>query len=286
MERFRCPEKTRFGFKLSTRLFSALGELCLNISSKHQIARVGRIQPDLHLAMKPGAMLGGILLLFDELAHEVTQKLGTSPVAGLRSRCKIFFQLFFNPEGESRFIHCTQPNGQGHVDLDVAQRFPALGLLGTTDHVCNAAMRRDALKGRPNTVSGVCTQMLAASVRWRLALDHDRLEHRIELRSVMPNGPGHDGRQRHATAAHSKVPLAPIFPPSVGLAQTTSPAYFAYFAYFANGALSMASSTPGHLQNCLRTLCQSVSAEITLGEATTPGDLSTILVMRGPHSQR
>src|SRR5438552_407596 len=49
------------------------------------------------------------------------------------------------------------------------------------------------------------TEVLAAPRAWRLALNHDGLQHGIELRDVMLIGPGHDERQRDATAVHQQV---------------------------------------------------------------------------------
>lgn len=88
-----------------------------------------------------------------------------------------------------------------------------LGLLGTTDHMRDVAVCLDDRHGRAAAIPGVRTQMLAASLGWRLALDHDGLEHRIELSNVMSVGPGHDERQRDTTAVDQEVALAAIFSP-------------------------------------------------------------------------
>ena len=54
-------------------------------------------------------MISRILLLFDEVTHEITQELGASPVTGFGSRCKTFLQFFFDPKGKSSFSHCDNP---------------------------------------------------------------------------------------------------------------------------------------------------------------------------------
>ena len=88
-----------------------------------------------------------------------------------------------------------------------------IGLGATTDDLSNVAARLDNLQGTPAPISSVRAQVLAAPGAWRLALDHDGIQHLIELRDVMRIGPGHDERQRDATAVHQQVSLAPIFFP-------------------------------------------------------------------------
>lgn len=86
-------------------------------------------------------------------------------------------------------------------------------LLASIDHVRNVAMVQDDLHGRLASIARVCTQMLAASLRRFLALDHDGLKHRINLGDVVLIGPGHDDRQRDATPVHQQVTLAALFFP-------------------------------------------------------------------------
>ena len=74
-------------------------------------------------------------------------------------------------------------------------------------------MRFDDLQGTSASIAGICTQMLAAPRGRGLALDHDGLQHLIELRDVMLIGSGHDERQRDATGVHQQVSLAPLFSP-------------------------------------------------------------------------
>ena len=74
-------------------------------------------------------------------------------------------------------------------------------------------MRLDDLQCAPASVPSVGAQVLAAPGDWGLALDHDGLQHLIELRDVMLIGPGHDERQRDATAVHQQVSLAAFFFP-------------------------------------------------------------------------
>ena len=62
-------------------------------------------------------------------------------------------------------------------------------------------------------VAGVGAQMLAPAIRRILAIDHDRVEHLVEPFAVMNVGPGHDDRQRNATAVHQQVALGALFSP-------------------------------------------------------------------------
>ena len=88
-----------------------------------------------------------------------------------------------------------------------------IGLCAATHDVRNVAMRFDDLQCTPAAVAVVGAKVLAASNAWRLALDHDCAKHLIELSDVMSIRPGHDERQRDATAVHQQVSLAPLFFP-------------------------------------------------------------------------
>ena len=77
----------------------------------------------------------------------------------------------------------------------------------------DVAVRLDDLQCMPTSISGVSAQVLAATHARRLALDHDGLQHGVELRDVMLIGPGHDERQRDATSVHQQMTLAPLFFP-------------------------------------------------------------------------
>ena len=88
-----------------------------------------------------------------------------------------------------------------------------IGLLATINDVRDVAVRLDNLQRRPTSVTGIGAQVLAAPGAWGLALDHDGPQHLIELGDVMFIGPGHDERQRNATAVHQQVSLAPLFSP-------------------------------------------------------------------------
>ena len=88
-----------------------------------------------------------------------------------------------------------------------------IGLLATINDVRNVAVRLNDRQCTPTSVSGIGAQVLAAPRAWRLAFDHDGLQYGIELRDVMLIGPGHDERQRDATAVHQQVALAPLFFP-------------------------------------------------------------------------
>jgi len=73
----------------------------------------------------------------------------------------------------------------------------------------------DDLQRRPTSVTSIGAQVLAAPHAWRLALDHDGLQHGIELRVVMLIGLGHDERQGDATPVHQQVALAAFFFPDL-----------------------------------------------------------------------
>ena len=95
-----------------------------------------------------------------------------------------------------------------------------ISLRASTDDMRNVAVRLDDFQCTPTSVSGVSTQVLTAPRRWGIASDHDGLQHWVELRNVMLIGPGHDERQRDATAVHQQVPLAAFFfPDQLGCAR-------------------------------------------------------------------
>ena len=106
------------------------------------------------------------------------------------------------------------------ADLDnpapgLLRRISLLGLRlrAATHDVRDVAMRLDDLQRRSAPIARVGAQVLAASNARRLALDHDGLKHHVDLRHVMLIRPGHDERQRDATAVHQQVSLAPLFFP-------------------------------------------------------------------------
>ena len=95
-------------------------------------------------------------------------------------------------------------------------------------------MRLDDLQGTPAAVARVGTQVLAAPLARCLALDHDGLQHCVELRARHAHWP----RSRRATTGrHGRPPAGgaccPFFPRSVGLRPTAS---------CASGALNIAPS--------------------------------------------
>jgi hypothetical protein len=59
------------------------GESGSYFSGGGQVAGIGRVLADLHLAPEPGVMFSCFLLLSNEVTHEVTQQLGASAVAAL-----------------------------------------------------------------------------------------------------------------------------------------------------------------------------------------------------------
>ena len=86
-------------------------------------------------------------------------------------------------------------------------------LLRAADHMGNVAVAVDDLQRRLASISGIQAQMLGATLRRHLALDHDGRQDGVELRDIMPVRPGHDERQGDATAVDQQVTLASIFSP-------------------------------------------------------------------------
>ena len=124
------------------------------------------------------------------------------------------FELLVSNQQLAKPIEPTVAN-LDHPAPRLFGRVPLLGIgfIAPTHDVGDVAVRLDDQQGRSPTVAGIGTQVLAASLAGWLALDHDGLQHRIELRDVMLIGPCHDDRQRDATTVHQQVALAPIFSP-------------------------------------------------------------------------
>ena len=134
-------------------------------------------------------------------------------------------------------------------------------------------MRFDDLHRPSASISSIGTQVLPAPGVRCLALDHDGLQHLVELGDVMLIGPGHDERQRDATAVHQQVALAPFFfPRSVGLGPT---------ACCAKGALNMAPSMLCHRQ-AMPSIC-SYSANPAFQTASNTPALSHSRNVCAPH---
>lgn len=72
----------------------------------------------------------------------------------------------------------------------MAFEFP--GLLATSLHVGNVAMIQDGFHRWCAAVAGIGTQVFRAPFRWHRALDLNGLEHRLQLRHIMPIRAGHD----------------------------------------------------------------------------------------------
>jgi hypothetical protein len=86
----RCPLSRKFG---------------LDVRRWNQVASIGRVQADLHLATKPRVMIARLLLLLHEVPHEVPQKLGARAVPGFRGSGKLVLQSFIDPEGKRCVAH-------------------------------------------------------------------------------------------------------------------------------------------------------------------------------------
>src|SRR5438045_7588594 len=88
-----------------------------------------------------------------------------------------------------------------------------VGFSAPIDDVRDVAVVLDGAKVLLTAVACVGTQMLASSIRRILARDDDGSEHFVQPLAVMDVGPGHDERQRDATAVHQQVALAAFFSP-------------------------------------------------------------------------
>ena len=97
--------------------------------------------------------------------------------------------------------------------LLVGMALPGLLLLRSTGDMRNIAMPLNDLQRGLATISGIQAQMLGATLRRHLALDHDGRQDGVELRDIMPVRSGHDERQGDATPVDEQVTLASIFFP-------------------------------------------------------------------------
>ena len=89
------------------------------------------------------------------------------------------------------------------------------GLFSSLFDVRYLAVFFDDLQGRRSCVARVGTQVLVAPEREIGFLNHDGIEHSLQLRHIMPVGSCHDERQRDAISVHQKMALAPIFFPDL-----------------------------------------------------------------------
>ncbi len=88
-----------------------------------------------------------------------------------------------------------------------------ISLSAASDDMRDVAVVFDGAKVFRAPVASVSTQVLVSSMRWILAFDDDGVEDRVKALAVMDVGPGHDERQRDATAVHQQMPLAALFFP-------------------------------------------------------------------------
>ena len=77
----------------------------------------------------------------------------------------------------------------------------------------NVAMLLNDLPRWGAGIASIGAQVFVSPDRWVGALNHDGSKHRLQLRNIMPIGPGHDERQRDARTVHQQMALAPIFSP-------------------------------------------------------------------------
>lgn len=97
-----------------------------------------------------------------------------------------------------QFAEAVEP---AMADLDNPAPRPPLrvapfvvGLLAAVDNMRNVTVAQDHFHCSLASIARVGTQVFVAPLRRRLALDHDGLEHRIDLGDVVLIGPGHDDR--------------------------------------------------------------------------------------------
>ena len=81
------------------------------------------------------------------------------------------------------------------------------------DHMRDIAMRQNHGHGAFATIAGIGAQMFGATLLWSRSLDHDGIEHDLNLRHVVRVGSRHDERQRDATPVHQQVAFAAVFFP-------------------------------------------------------------------------
>lgn len=124
------------------------------------------------------------------------------------------FELFV---ADKQFAEAIEPAMADfdHPASGLLRRIAALdvSLLAAIDDMRDVAVRFDGSQVVRAAVSGIGAQVLAATKRGRRALDHDGAEDFIDALAVIDVGPGHDERQRDATAVHQQVALAAFFFP-------------------------------------------------------------------------
>lgn len=91
--------------------------------------------------------------------------------------------------------------------------FLLIGFALSAHHMRDVAMGQDDPHGVPAPVPGVSAQVLGAALLGKRALDHDGVQHGLELRHIMRVGSCHDERQGDPTPVHQKVALAAFFSP-------------------------------------------------------------------------
>lgn len=81
------------------------------------------------------------------------------------------------------------------------------------DHMRDIAMCQDHGHGAFAAIARIGAQMLGAALLWSRTLDHDGIEHSLNLRHVVRVRSRHDERQRDATSVHQQMAFAAIFFP-------------------------------------------------------------------------
>ena len=91
--------------------------------------------------------------------------------------------------------------------------FLALCLALAAHYMRDVVVGQDDLQGGFTSVARICTQLLAAPLSRRGALDQARRQHSLKLHHIVCVGSRHDEGQRDATPVHQQVELAALFPP-------------------------------------------------------------------------
>ena len=91
--------------------------------------------------------------------------------------------------------------------------FEFVGFLPSSFDMWDVAVLLNDFQGWRSGVACISAQMLVPPDGWVGALEHDGIKHSLDLRNIMPIGPGHDERQRDATPVHQQVAFAPLFSP-------------------------------------------------------------------------
>ncbi len=97
------------GFESSPCRVSTRGKPRFDLIIGRQSPGVRRIEASLNLAAKPRVFLGRVLLLLDELAHEIAQQLRAGAIVFLGCHGELLLQVVVDSEGKGRVTHPLGP---------------------------------------------------------------------------------------------------------------------------------------------------------------------------------